>query len=119
MFSTVSVRLEEEIEFPYLSRPSNGRKVHTNKQVSVSVCAAVAEMAVFNVQKLLCFAEGGGGCCKAAVCDCLKDNLFNSRSNCGEDGKSERAIYSDGGVGVGAEQQCGNSGPLCLLSQPA
>lgn len=37
-------------------------------------------------------------------------------------GKMERvsgAIYSDGGVGVGAEQQCGNSGPLCLLSQPA
>lgn len=23
------------------------------------------------------------------VCDCLKANLFNSRSNCGEDGKSE------------------------------
>lgn len=89
MFSTVSVRLEKEIELPYLSRPSNRRKDVTNKQVSVSVCATVAEMAVFNVQKLLCFAEGVGGC-KAAVCDCLKDNLFNSRSNCGEDGKSER-----------------------------
>lgn len=37
-------------------------------------------------------------------------------------GKMERvsgAIYSDVRVGVRAEQQCGNSGPLGLLSRPA
>lgn len=120
MFSTVSVRLEEEIEFPYLSRPSNGRKVHTNKQVSVSVCAAVAGMAVFNVQKLLCFAEGGGGgVAKLLFATALRTICLTVGVIVGKMERVSGAIYSDGGVGVGAEQQCGNSGPLCLLSQPA
>lgn len=95
-----------------------GRSTQINK--SRFLCAPLWPRWLFLMSRS-CSAlqRGAGGCCKAAVCDCLKDNLFNSRSNCGEDGKSERAIYSDGGVGVGAEQQCGNSGPLCLLSQPA
>lgn len=48
---------------------------------------------------------------------CLKDNLFNSRSNFM--GKMERVtevIYSDVSVGVGQKTLCGNSGLLFLVS---
>lgn len=115
MFSTVSVRLEEEIEFSYLSRPSNRRNSHTNKQASVSVCTAVSEMAVFNVQKLFCFVRGRGVLFVTALRTiCLTVGVIVGKTE-----RVSRAIYSDGGVGVGAQQQCGNSGPLCLLSLPA
>lgn len=79
------------------------------------MCTAVSEMAVFNIQKLFCFARGRGALFVTALRTiCLTVGVIV--------GKMERvswAIYSDGGVGVGAEQQCGNSGPLSLLSQPA
>lgn len=67
---------------------------------------------LFNVQKLFYFAEKKNG-----VCNCLKDNLFNSRSNFM--GKMERVtevIYSDVSVGVGQKTLCGNSGLLFLVS---
>lgn len=54
---------------------------------------------------------------KNGVCNCLKDNLFNSRSNFM--GKMERVtevIYSDVSVGVGQKTLCGNSGLLFLVS---
>lgn len=97
MFSTVSVRLEKEIECSYLSRPSNRRNSHTDKQVSVSVCTAVSEMAVFNVQKLFCWGGGGGLLFVTALRTiCLTVGVIV--------GKAERVsgdIYSDVRVGVG------------------
>lgn len=80
------------------------------------MCTAVSEMAVFNVQKLFCFAMGVRGVLfvTAVRTICLTVGVIV--------GKMERvsgAIYSDVRVGVGAEQQCGNRGALCLLSQSA
>lgn len=69
-------------------------------------------MAVFNVQKLFCFAGVLGGLFVTALRTiCLTVGVIV--------GKMERvsgAIYSDVRVGVRAEQQCGNSGrSACYL----
>lgn len=80
------------------------------------MCTAVVEMAFLMSRSCSALRERET---ERYVCeDCLKDNLFNSRSDCREDGKSERGVYPDVGVGVGAQQQCGNSGLLFLLSRP-